>query len=73
MNLGISINVYLAKSGNLNKAISELKKALKITSRTMFTYRTTERAAQGRLPEIAEFFNVSVSDFIKAGEDDKKT
>ena len=71
MNLGISINVYLAKSGDFNKTMGELKESLGVTDRTMYTYRTTERGAQAKTQEIADFFDVSVSDFIKAGEKDK--
>lgn len=68
MNLGISISMYLERTGDPRKAKKALQKKLGVSDRTLFTYRTSARAAEGRLPEIAEFFKVKVSELIEAGE-----
>lgn len=66
MNIGTSVRVMCAKTGSKQK---ELAEDLGITQQYLLKIMRDNRfVKEDRLKDMAAFFGVSVSEFVKAGE-----
>ena len=65
MNLSKSLRIFLIQQ---EKSREQLADHLNCSARTIEAYCANPRAAEKRIPEIAAFFKVAASEFIKAGE-----
>lgn len=66
MNIGKSIKVALAKNGMRGK---ELAEKLGVTQSTVSLMTSRETASGSMLKQLADVFEMSVSEFVKLGEE----
>lgn len=66
MNIGKSIKVALAKNGMRGK---ELAEKLGVTQSTVSLMTSRETATGSMLKHLADVFEMSVSEFVKLGEE----